>query len=92
MSDSSLTQIIEIASEKRLILVTENERSQLYDNVSMLKAQAAGLQAIAEKAIDNGDIDPDDLHNLANLSTQIKGHLGQLTLIIAELSNQTKGE
>lgn len=91
MSNTQLMQIIEIASEKQLILVSEDERGQLYDNVSMIKAQAAGLHAIAEKAIDHGDIDPDDLHNLANLSTQIKGHLGQLSLIIAELSNHNKG-
>ncbi len=92
MCSNSLAQIVSLASQQHLILVSENERGQLYDNVSMIKSQAAGLQAIAEKSIDDGDIDQDSLHDLANLSMQIKGNLGQLSHIIAELSNKTKGE
>ena len=91
MSTTELAQVIQIAEQQQLILVTEKERSHLYDNISMIKAQAAGLHAIAEKSIDHGDIDPDDLHNIANLSTQIKGHLNQLSMIVAELTNNEKG-
>lgn len=92
MCSNSLAQIVSLATQQQLILVSENERGQLYDNVSMIKSQAAGLQAIAEKSIDDGDIDQDSLHDLANLSMQIKGNLGQLSHIIAELSNKQKGD
>jgi hypothetical protein len=88
MCNTQLSHIVEIATQQQLIVVPESRQTMLYDNVSMIKAQAVGLQAIAEKAITDGDIDPEDLHSLANLATQIKGHLGQLSFLIAELNDQ----
>lgn len=92
MQSAQIHQLITVAEQQQMILVSQNERAALYDNISMIKAQAAGLHAIIEKSISDGDIDPDDLHNIANLGTQIKGHLHQLSLVIAELSNQKHGD
>lgn len=61
-------------------------RQLIFTRLRRTTAMAAGLEAMAEKALDDGEASPEQLDRLADLATHLTQQLSELSQQFAEMS------
>lgn len=61
-------------------------RQLIFTRLRRSTAMAAGLEAMAEKALEEGEVSPEQLDHLADLATHLTQQLGELSQQFAEMS------
>lgn len=61
-------------------------RQLIFTRLRRTTAMAAGLEAMAEKALDEGEASPEQLDRLADLATHLTQQLSELSHQFAEMS------
>lgn len=65
---------------------TLNQRQLVFSRLRQTTAMAAGLEAMAERALDAGEATPEQLDRIADLATHLTQQLGELSQLFAEMS------
>lgn len=74
------------ASQASAVVALDTRRQQaLYRQIRTGVSMAAGLEALAERALSEGEATPEDLQNIADLAAILGKTLTQTSMAVAEL-------
>lgn len=63
-------------------------KAVVFSRLRRTTAVAAGLEAMAEKALDDGEASSEQLEHLANMAAHLTQQLGELSQQFAEMSKE----
>ncbi|MEQ5770032.1 hypothetical protein NFH98_20890 [Halomonas sp. H33-56] len=91
MSDQQPLAVLPTPPSRRGSLSTLSARS-LHREIRRNAALAGGIEAIAERAIDEGEATQEQLEHLGDLSRQVREDLTSMAVAVAEMAGTSGGE